>query len=477
MTARLPIRWRLTVWYTVLLATALAVFGVALFVGLRYRLYGSFDEQLEAQAGLTLASVQTADGRLALPRDEEADPRSGEHLLRLFDATGRVIVDSSPAFGGLALDEAPIAAARGGRTAWSSYRVDDEALRVISVPVRDEDGSIVGVLQVGLFRDDIDEAIGQLLGALAVAIPLVLVVAAGGGYLLSRRALAPVTTITTLAAGIGGDDLHARLDLDLPDDELGRLARTFDGMLARIEEAFERQRRFTGDAAHELRTPLSLMRSQVDLALSLPRSPEGDEEAFRGFQGDVDRLTGLVATLLALARADSGRLPVEREPVDLAAVVASALEQFSPVADEAGVALHDESSPAPLLADDDLLVQVLVNLIDNALAHTPRGGHVTVGCAADGDRLRLWVADTGSGIAEEDQARIFDRFYRVDDGRTRRNGGVGLGLAMCRAIVAAHGGTIDVRSRLGSGSRFEVILPVGGPPEKFIVNSSSSLRL
>jgi len=464
VSARLPIRWRLTVWYSVLLATTLTVFGVALFLGLRYRLYGSFDEQLEAQAGLTLASVQIAAGRLTLPRDEEADPRSGEHLLRLFDGTGRVVIDSSPAIGGLAVEEAPIAVARGGRTAWSSYRVDDEALRVISVPVRDEEGAIVGVLQVGLFRDDIDEAIGQLLGALALAIPLMLVVAAGGGYLLSARALASVTTITTLAAGIGGDDLHARLGLDLPDDELGRLARTFDGMLARIEEAFERQRRFTGDAAHELRTPLSLLRSQVDLALSLPRSPEGDEEALRGLQGDIDRLTGLVSTLLALARADRGRLPVERERVDLDEIVGTALEQFSPLADEAGVALRDESSPAPLLADDDLLVQVLVNLIDNALAHTPRGGRIVVGCAADGDRVRLWVADTGCGIADEDQARIFDRFSRVDAGRTRRNGGVGLGLAMCRAIVTAHGGTIDVRSRLGSGSRFEVVLPRGAAP-------------
>lgn len=461
MIRRLPIRWRLTLWYTVLLATTLTVFGVALFVGLRFRLYASFDEQLEAQAGVTLASVRTDGGVPSLARDEEADPRSGEHLLRLIDGVGNIVVDSSPAFGGLTVDPAPLADARTGRTAWSSYRVDGEALRVIWIPVRDDAGQIVGVLQVGLFRDDVDEALGQLLGALLVAIPLVLAVAVGGGYALSRRALAPVATITTLAAGIGGDDLHARLRLDLPDDELGRLARTFDGMLARIEEAFERQRRFTGDAAHELRTPLALMRSQVDLALSLPRSPDDDQAALRGLQGDLDRLTGLVSILLALARADSGRLTLDRERVDLAELVATVLEQFAPLAAETGVTLCDESSPTLLFGDDDLLVQVLVNLVDNAMAHTPSGGRVTVGCRGDGDRVRLWVADTGAGISPEHQGRVFDRFYRVDTGRARRNGGVGLGLAMCRAIVEAHGGTIDVRSRIGSGSRFEVVLPIG----------------
>jgi heavy metal sensor kinase len=276
---------------------------------------------------------------------------------------------------------------------------------------------------------------------------------------LSRRALAPVTVITSLAASVGGDDLHARLGLTLPDDELGRLAKTFDGMLARIEDAFERQRRFTGDAAHELRTPLALMRSQIDLALVRPRTLEEYQEALRGLEGDLERLTGLVSTLLTLARADSGRLSLDLAKVNLAETVAVVLEQYGPLADEAGVTLHDESSPAPLLADNDLVVQVLVNLLDNALAHTPAGGSITVGCGAVGDRVRLWVADTGVGMAPEHQARIFDRFYRVDAGRAREHGGAGLGLAICRAIMQTLGGSISLTSESGMGSRFEVTLP------------------
>jgi len=459
VTKRLPIRWRLTVWYAALLAATLTLFGIALFFGLRFRLYHSFDEQLQTQAGLTLASVQTVGGAPTLASDEGADPRSDEHLVRLFDATGRVIVDSSPAFGGLVVDAPVVGEARSGQTVWSSYRVEGETLRVISTPVRNDTGTVVGILQVGLFRDDIDEALTQLLGALALAMPLMLLVAVGGGYVLSRRALAPVTVITSLAASVGGDDLHARLGLTLPDDELGRLAKTFDGMLARIEDAFERQRRFTGDAAHELRTPLALMRSQIDLALVRPRTLEEYQEALRGLEGDVERLTGLVSTLLTLARADSGRLSLDLAKVNLAETVAVVLEQYGPLADEAGVTLHDESSPAPLLADNDLVVQVLVNLLDNALAHTPAGGSITVGCGAVGDRVRLWVADTGVGMAPEHQARIFDRFYRVDAGRAREHGGAGLGLAICRAIIQTLGGSISLASESGMGSRFEVTLP------------------
>ena len=334
-------------------------------------------------------------------------------------------------------------------------------MRIVTVPVRREAaaGEIVGLLQVGLDRNEIAEALLLLLRVLVLAGPLVLLLAAGGGYLLAGRALAPVAAITRLASGIGAQDLHARLNLDLPDDELGRLARTFDAMLARIEDAFERQRRFTGDAAHELRTPLSLMRSQGDLALARPRSAEDYREALRGLDGDLERLTGLVGTLLTLARADAGRLVPERASFDLADTVELAVEQYEPVAAVAGVRLRAEAVPTPVVADEDLLVQVLVNLIDNALAHTPAGGTVTVGCRSEDGWARLCVADTGGGIPPEHQARVFDRFYRVDAGRARSAGGTGLGLAICRAIAEAHGGTITLTSAPTRGTRVDLTLP------------------
>jgi heavy metal sensor kinase len=304
-----------------------------------------------------------------------------------------------------------------------------------------------------------------LMLGLTIAAPIVLLLAAGGGYLLAGRALQPVASITALAGSVSAADLHTRLDLNLPDDELGRLARTFDGMLGRIEDAFERQRRFTGDAAHELRTPLSFIRSQVDLALARERSPDEYREALQAIDGDLGRLTGLVGTLLMLARSDSGHVPLERAPLDLTATVGLIIEQYRPLADEAGITLVDESGSAELIGDEDLIIQVLVNLLDNAIAHTPADGRITVGCRTDGDWAHLCVADTGHGISIEHQSLVFDRFYRVDEGRSRHIGGAGLGLSICRAIVEAHGGSIALSSRPGAGTTVEIRLPTQ-PPSK-----------
>jgi heavy metal sensor kinase len=458
---RLPVRWRLTLWYAALLALSMTLFGGLLYVVLRQELLNSFDEQLLNQAALTLAAVRVENGAPVI-EPSVAGVADGEYFLRLLDVQGRVVFETGGNPEGVPLDQGVVTAALAGRTAYSAAQDEDgEILRIVSIPVRQSGaaGDLAGVLQVGLDRNEIDEPLAGLLTALALAGPIVLLVAAAGGYLLAGRALAPVATITALAADIDAGDLGARLHLDLPDDELGRLACTFDAMLARIDDAFERQRRFTGDAAHELRTPLSLMRSQVDLALARPRSAAAYREALQGFDGDLVRMTTLVGTLLTLARSDAGQLALERAPFDLAETLQLVHEQYAPLTAEAGVALCVESTPSPLIADQDLLLQLLVNLIDNALAHTSAGGTIILGCRPRDGHVQLWIADTGEGIATEHQARIFDRFYRVDAGRTRARGGTGLGLAICKAIAEAHGGTIGLTSQVGSGTRVEVVIP------------------
>lgn len=455
---RLPIRWRLTLWYTAFLAVVLALSGLGLYVGLRHILYDNFHEQTQSTFAFARSAVNTDGGRVSLDPATTESLRGDERFVRLFDRDGAVVVDTSAAAGDIPVNRDLIATALAGLTKTSTAPGSDGTLVIQTAPVH-TNGAIAGVLQVGVSRGDTDEVLGALVLVLGVVAPLSLAAAAGLGYVLAGRALAPVAAITETAARIGADDLHARLDLPLPDDELGRLARTFDAMLDRIEDAFERQRRFTGDAAHELRTPLSLMRGQVDLALSRPRSADEYRAALTDLDQDLERLTGLVGTLLTLARADSGRLPLVRGPMDLAETIGLLLEQYGPIAKETGLALVDESGPAPLSADEDLLIQVLVNLLDNAIAHTPAGGRIRVGCRSEGDRVRLWVADTGSGIPSEDQQRIFDRFYRVDRGRTRAQGGTGLGLAICQAIAEAHGGTIDLTSQVGKGTRVELVVP------------------
>lgn len=464
MLERLPIRWRLTIWYAGLLGAALAVFGAGLYVALRLRLHDTFDDQLRAQAALTLATIRVEAGRPVL--DPGADvPEQDEFVYRLIAADGDVIADSGPPLGTRPLGSEVLEAAWRGETRLTSFRFDDDTIRVVTAPVR-SGAAVAGVLQVGLSRDDTDDVLREVLVALGIAAPVALLAACGGGYLLARRALAPVIQITDLAARIGGAErgleLHARLGLRLPDDELGRLAATFDAMLARIETAFERQRQFTGAAAHELRTPLSLMRSEVDLALRRPRAPEEYRAALRDLSGDLERMTGLVGTLLALARADTGALAAERHRLDLAEVVTDVAEQDAAPAAAAGVAVTAAASPAAILGDEDLLVQVFVNLLDNALVHTPAGGTVALGCAPVGERVRGWVSDDGAGIALEHQGRVFDRFYRVDAGRARAHGGAGLGLSICRAIVEAHGGTIRLASDPGRGTTVEFWLSAAG---------------
>jgi heavy metal sensor kinase len=246
----------------------------------------------------------------------------------------------------------------------------------------------------------------------------------------------------------------------LPDDEVGRLARTFNAMLDRIESAFGRQRQFTADAAHELRTPLALMQSQLELALAQPRAAEHDQLVLETLAGDVERLSRLASTLLALARSDARGVELVREPVDLPQLLDLVADQYAALAEAGGISIVVDAEPVTVVADEDLLLQVLVNLLDNALRHAPHGSVVTLACRRAGARAVVHVADQGAGIAPEHLPHLFERFYRVEPDRDQRRGGIGLGLSICRSIVDAHGGAITVESTPGIGTTVRVELPL-----------------
>jgi heavy metal sensor kinase len=454
----LPIRWRLTFWYAALLGAALIVFCVALYFGLRAALFENFEEQVRSEAAFALAGVSTSGDDLTLSPEVVARMEDDDHFIRLFNADGEVAFDTSQSLGGVPVDEDAKAEALAGDTNFSTYSGSDEPLGIVTTPVTDA-GRVVGVLQVGSSRGDTDEVLQTVVLALAIAGPLVLLFASLGGYWLAGRALRPVVAITTLAATLDANDLDARIDLDLRDDELGRLASTFNGMLDRIQHAFDRQRQFTGDAAHELRTPLALMRSEVDLALSRERMAREYRRALEGIDGDIDRMTGLVTALLTLARSDSGQLELQLSQFELDRTIGLLLDDYGQRGREMGIELVNEAEPVTIEADEDLLIQMVTNLLDNALAHTPEGGRVSVGCREVEGSALLWVEDTGSGIPVDDQERIFDRFYRVETGRDRARGGAGLGLSIVKSIVDAHSGSIELRSAPAEGTRVEVRLP------------------
>lgn len=344
-----------------------------------------------------------------------------------------------------------------GDVRWLSAGGDH--LRTFSEPIV-RDGVIRGALEVGM-ESEADDALGFALTLIGVSAPLILLGAAGGGVWLAGRALSPIDRITRTAADIGARDLSRRITLSgpLPDDEVGRLAHTFNAMLERIEDAFGRQRQFTADAAHELRTPLALMQSQLELALAQPRDPAEDRAVLETFATDVDRLARLASGLLALARNDARGIEPVYEQMDLANLLELVAEQYAPLAAAAGVSLIVEAQPVSLMADQDLLLQVLVNLLDNALRYAPRRSQVTLGCTLNEGRVCFWVKDESAGIAPAHLPHLFEPFYRVEPDREHRRGGIGLGLSICKMIVDAHGGAIDVDSVVGAGTTMTVCVP------------------
>ncbi len=459
MASRLPIRWRLTLWQVALLGAALGLFALVLHLGLRHYLYEGLDDTLRAQGSLAL-------GALARPGDAPslaAVRASDDYLLRVVDADGRVLgEDTAPApeLRDVPIDGEALAAAAAGQPDLRWEATGHARVRVLTLPIV-VDGRPSGALQLGVSEEDVVDLLRLSLMLTLVGGPLVLLVASAGGLWLAGRALAPVDRIARLAAEIEESDLSGRIEQPLADDEVGRLARTFNAMLDRLEAAFRRQRQFSATAAHELRTPLALLQSQLEVARARPRAPEEDQAALDALASDVDRLIRISGALLALARSDARQARPTLDAVDLPTLLELVAEQFAPLAEELGVALALDGRPVTLQADQDQLVQLLVNLVDNALRHTPAGRQITLGCRLDGPWARLWVADEGVGIPPEHLPRVFERFYRVE--RDHARGGIGLGLSICQAIVEAHGGRIELSSQPGEGTTVVVMLPYPGP--------------
>jgi heavy metal sensor kinase len=286
-----------------------------------------------------------------------------------------------------------------------------------------------------------------------------LAIAMIGGRFLSHQALRPVGESIRAARRLDPEDMSERLPLTGAGDELDELAATINGLLERLAAYHAQITRFTADASHELRSPLGAMRAAIEVALQQPRESEEYRNILGSLGEQCERLTSLINGLLLLARADAGELAIKREPIDLASVAAEVAETFEPVAEERGVRLVAElAGPVMIPGDPSRIRQLVTNLVDNAIRFARPGGSVTVGVEAVANGAILRVTDTGIGIPAEHLPQIFERFYQVD--AARASGSCGLGLSICRWIVKAHGGRIDVRSTLGEGTTFRVELPM-----------------
>ena len=304
----------------------------------------------------------------------------------------------------------------------------------------------------------------HLLLTLLVIGPLALAVALGGGWFLAGRALRPMEAITEAARRIAAGDLTQRLSASQSSDEIGRLAGTFNEMIARLEGSFRQIQRFSADASHELRTPLTVMKGETELALRRPRSAEDYRLVLESSLEEIDRMTRIIDDLLFLSRADLGEIRMERRPVRLDALVEDIQRQAAVLGQEQGIeVLITLVQPATVLGDELRLRELVLNLVENAVKYSRPGDQVEMALAQEESIARLTVTDHGIGIPAEAQSRIFDRFYRTDDARAHDPKGTGLGLAICKWIAEVHQGRIEVHSELGKGSRFTLILPLAVP--------------
>jgi two-component system, OmpR family, sensor kinase len=425
--SRLPIRWRLSLAFALAMAVVLSALGAFLYMRLERSLIDGLDETLELRA----AQIESSN---------ELGSAGDEGIAQLFDPRGRLL-SSSPRGADPILVFGEVGRGLGG-----AYTLQRDGLRVLVTPI---DKS--SVLAVGIALEDTEDALNSLLAQLLIVGPLALLIASVGGYFLAAAALRPVEAMRKEAEAVSAAEPGRRMTLPPADDELRRLAETLNTMLARLETALERERRFVADASHELRTPLAMLRAELDLALRRERTPEELDKAVRSAAEETERLSRLAEDLLVLARAEGGELPVRREPVAAAELVAGIAERFRPRAYDAGRVIATAAEDGLVLNVDRLRAEQAVgNLVDNALRHGQ--GRIVVE-ARGGDRtVELHVRDAGQGITPDLATRAFEPFSRGDAART--GPGAGLGLAIVDVIARAHGGTAHV-----DGADAWIVLP------------------
>jgi heavy metal sensor kinase len=447
---------RLTIWYGGVLAVVLAVFGVVIYFTMRHQMLSRIDHGLREEMADVLSEVDRAESREGMLH--WLDRRFGQHQGFDFQVStsdgGRVFVNER-----LGEQQMPIPSSLvADRDVFESHqRRDAPRWRIVTRRVDGPEGTLV--VQIARSLESYDHEMSELLLALLLTGPLTVLVALGGGYFLARRALAPVDRMTETANQIEARQLAQRLEVVNPNDELGRLAETFNGMLDRLEKSFREMQRFTADASHELRTPISVIRSEAEVALNKPVSDHDKRILLSNILEECERLTRITDQLLTLSREDAGIAPFQREPVDVGGLANEIADTMRPLADAKELTLAIAANGTAVVAGDpDRLKQVVYNLLDNAIKYT-QTGRVDLAVARAGDNVELTVCDTGVGIGAAHLPHVFERFYRVDKARTRSEGGTGLGLSIVQSVVVAHGGNVKVQSQPNKGTTITVSLP------------------
>jgi heavy metal sensor kinase len=445
------IRFRLTIWYLFVIAALLACFGIIAYLILSYQLHKNLDESLLTKAIEFESGLKYVEGNITYA----SQPND---LVLVYDTNGTLLHRLGPELNSSNINSM-VQLALMGKASKITTDTQNQRIRLYTTPFN-LSSEIRLAIVIGTPLTDINNTLGTVRTVFLYSAFIALVVAALGGSTLVNRILHPLRRITGMAEDIGESNLSRRIDITR-EDELGKLASTLNGMMGRLEEAFNRQRQFASDASHELRTPLSVIQAESTLALEKDRSSDEYKKSLETISQEVSFMSTVVANLLQIARSESGHEILKLETVNLRDVLNDLSPKIDSLAREKGIlfTLNVEEN-VHVVGDRFKLVQLFSNIFDNAVKYTHKGGSVWATARAMGKLAVISISDTGVGIAPEHVAQIFERFYRVDKARSRSYGGAGLGLAIAKQIVESHGGRIDVESELGKGSTFNIFLPL-----------------
>ncbi len=473
-------RARLTLWYTGVVALTLVVFSLLTYLYLVRAAQHRSDYSLADAANSVISTVDTEANDEGLSADDAAKEAAGafhssERVVAVYDERNEIVAVSALPQGLSHIDKwsstsrprqfSALLTAAGTSPAFATANLSGEDLRAVC-KVFDVKRRPYKVLMIQSLREQ-TEGLAIARRAFYLINPLALLLASLGGYFLARKSLAPVISMANQAEAIGAENLEERLaELD-PRNELGRLVQSFNSLLSRLQTSFQTQRRFMADASHELRTPVAIIRGESEVALSNKlRTADEYRESLAIVQDEGKRLARIVEDMFTLARADAGQYPIETSNMYLDETVAHCVRSVDSLATQHGLKLDYQTSAHELFftGDEGLLERMTLNLLDNAIKYTPRGGSICLRLDRNGSSCRLAIADTGAGIPFELQPRIFERFFQANQTRSRdveRNGSAGLGLAIARWIAELHGGSLVLGESNSEGSTFVASLPLG----------------
>ena len=440
-----PLRTKLTLWSALVTGLALLTFGVAAAVNLYFEEIETLDHRMNdlAKGFLAASGAETRDGFAALVHRRE------EHLVggACREGSRRDVVTESTAVAGLLAGDLP-----GKRH--STVHVDGHFYRLGWTAVDSRSVLLVADLWPAF------DSVLDLLGAYLLALPVVLFVVAAGSWWMARRALQPIADITNAAASITAHRLGERLPQPAADDEIGRHTRVLNDMFDRLERSFAQATRFTADASHELRTPLTILRGQIEEALRTGQSTPEQERLLVELLDETSGLQKIADNLLLLARFDLGKDPIRRAPVDFSALAGEACEDAELLAAPKEIRIKAQVAPGIFIDGDAVMLRrVVLNLIDNAVKYNRPGGEVHLALSRTGGEAVFTIGNHGPGIPGDRRGALFERFFRLGSDRNSATGGSGLGLSLCREIVTAHGGRIELAPGASDWTEFRVSLP------------------